>query len=445
MLLKLPIKYNCKECGQFFPEELNEYLENGNETYCDLCGAPFSIKIVKFNQKTKFKEEDLNSKENVKEAQKMLKVFIFMIFIFVFYFLTFTAPMFRLIQGNYIQYIIFLMIIGLGILEIIRAIKLFKKKAYRHRTLKMNTIGQIFLRKLLYPSSKEKSLNSNGNEKKALKILIGTMYVNFILFNFYFSITHNLFFFVYQISIFFLIYLTIEILYFSIGLIILFKVKLLGYRFLKVNSIVQAIIYNCIMVLLFIFEPTPYPEFGLGLYIVLFLLLDARVLYLNIIIIKNKQIFRQFFPPKSHNCHNCGSKMVSHRNFCLKCLALLVERENGLEEAPIQEPFQKPPLDKISPEPEETVRKNPKTGETKEKFDKVLLEDLSIFKEKKDKKLLKKYLLERFVVVSKQTRNEIDKLNLSREEKIDLLKDLAFLTSKEQQHLLELLVHLYNN
>jgi len=379
-------------------------------------------------------------------------------FILVVYFLTFTAPLlfYKIIRVNITGYIIFIIILGFGILEIIRAIKLFKKKEYQYRTLMINTIGQVLLRKLLYPSPKEKSLNSNGNEKKALKILIAVMYVNFILVNFYYSITHHLFFFVYNISLFFFIYLIIEILYFSNGLIILLKVKLLGYRFLKVNSIVQAIFYNCIMILLFIFNPySPNPLFGLNLYIALLLLLDASILYLNIKIIKNKRILKQYLYSKSHNCHNCGSKMKNQGKYCPKCRSILVEKEDGLGEVPIQKVVQKHPSDKIPTQPEEFVAKRfeleeivgkkSKTGENKEEFIGVLLEDLSIFKEKKDKKILKKYLLERFVVVSKQTRNEIDKLNISREEKIDLLKDLAFLTGKEQQNLLELLVHLYNN
>ena len=310
----------------------------------------------------------------------------------------------------------------------------------------INTIGQVLLRKLLYPSSMEKSLNSYGNEKKALKILIVTMYVNFILVNFYYAIAHILIF-IFQISLFFFIYLIIEILYFSTGLIILLKARLLRYRFLKVNSIAQAILYNCIIVLLFIFNPK--------MNFVLLLLLDANILYLNIKIIKNKQVLSQYLPPKYHKCHNCGSKMKNHGNYCPKCVALLFERESGLEEMPVQKALHKLPLDKLPPEREESIGKNseldesigkkPKAGENMVEFDLELLEDLSILKEKRDKKLLKKYLLKRFVVVSEQTRNELDKLSLSREEKIDILKDLAFLTSKEQKCILELLVHLCNN
>lgn len=363
-------------------------------------------------------------------------------FIFVIYYLSF-AP--QIGDANF-GFILFFIILGIGILETIRGIKLFKKKEYRHRTLMINTIGQVFLRKLLYPSSMEKSLNSNRNEKKALIILIATMYVNFILVIFYYVIS-CIFFFVIRIFFFLLIYLIITILYFSIGLIILLKIKLLGYRFLKVNSIVQAIFYNCIMVLLFIFPPKLNP--------VSLLLLDAGILYLNIKIIKNEQALRQYLPPKYHICLKCGSKIKNHGNYCPKCVALLVERENGLEEVSVQKTVHKLPSDKISPERAEIVEKKseleepngkkPKAGENMDDFDLELLEDLSILKEKKDKKLMKKYLLKRFIIVSEQTRNEIDELNLSREEKIDLLKDLAFLTSKEQQNLLELLVQLFIN
>jgi len=292
----------------------------------------------------------------------------------------------------------------------------------------------------------EKISNSIGNEKKALKILIAFMYVNFILVNFYYAIAH-IYIFIIQIWLFFLIFLIIEILYFTIGLIILLKVSLLGFRFLKVHSRVQAILYNCCIVLLIIFNTR--------LNLVLLLLLDIGILYLNMKIIKNKQILRQYFPPKYHKCHICGSKMKYHGNYCPKCTAFLIERENGLKKIPVQKAVHKLPSDKIPQESEERIGKKsemeefvgkiPKEWEKRIEFDLELLKDLSILKEKRDKELLKKYLLKRFVVVSEQTRNELDKLSISREEKIDLLKDLAFLTSKEQKNILKLLDLLCNN
>jgi len=244
------------------------------------------------------------------------------------------------------------------------------------------------------------------------------------------------------------LFFVIEVLYFNIGFIYLLKAKLLGYRSFNLNSKVQAILYNWILYMSFFIVQVI-------VFVLLFLLLNIFIIYLNIKIIKNKQILKQYLPPKNHNCHNCGSKMKNHRKFCPKCVALLVERKNGLEELPMQKAVQKRSPDKITLKPEEIVEKRAKLeesigeklkeGENMREFDLEFLEDLSILKEKKDKKIVKKYLLERFVVVSKQTRNEIDKLNISREEKIDFLKDLAFLTSKEQGYLLELLVHLYKN
>ena len=236
------------------------------------------------------------------------------------------------------------------------------------------------------------------------------------------------------------------ILIFSIGLIALLKPNLLGYRSLKLNSIVQVIFYNCIMFLWFIFIQ------GIE-FVLLFLLLDIVIIYLNIKIIKNEQIFRQYFSSK---CHKCGTKIRKNWKNCPKCAVLLVERENGVEELPIQNTVQKLRSDKISSGLDKIIGKRsklkgiifgkkPEAGENMEKFDLKFFKDLSFLNEKKDKKILKKYLLERFVFVSNQTRNEIDKLNLLKEEKIDILKDLAFLMSKEQQDLLELLLHLYNN
>ncbi len=218
----------------------------------------------------------------------------------------------------------------------------------------------------------------------------------------------------------------IEALYFNIGLICLLKGNLLGYRSLQLNLIVQTILYNGIMLDTFIGTQ----NIGFEL---LFLLLDTVIIYVNIKILKNKQILRQYFSSKNHKCHNCGTKIIKKWRNCPKCAVLLVDIEDGVEEAPIQNAVQKLRSDKIPPEPDKIVGKRsklkgiigkkPEAGENMERFDLKLFKDLSILKEKKDKKILKRYLLEIFVVVSNQTSNEIDKLNLSREEKIKILND----------------------
>ena len=243
------------------------------------------------------------------------------------------------------------------------------------------------------------------------------------------------------------LFFVIEVLYFNIGLIYLLKAKILGYRSFYLNFLVQSILYNFIMLMSFYIVQVIA-------FVLLFLLLNIFNIYLNIKIIKNRQILKQYLSSKNHKCQKCGTRIKKNWENCPKCGAFLVERKNSIEEVPIQNVVQRLRSDKIPPEPDKIVGKRselkviignkPEAGENMERFDLELFKDLSILKEEEDKKLLKKYLLERFVVVSKHIRNEIDKLNLSREEKIDLLKDLAFLTSKEQQNLLELLVKSYN-
>ncbi|MFX1375177.1 MAG: zinc ribbon domain-containing protein [Promethearchaeota archaeon] len=322
--------------------------------YCEKCGAPSSIKIIKLEQKAKIKEEELNSKENQIKAQAILIAFFLMNIIVIFYFLSINPlPPYSLYI--IIPFIISYSILGFGILDI------------------------IFL---------------------------------------------------------------------SISLKIFLKDRSLGYRRFKVISIAPAIVYNYTMVWFFIIN--------LNLFILeLYLFLDAILLSLNYEIIKNKQVLCHYLRPKYNKCHKCGSKIKIHENYCPKCLSLLVDKEYGLEEVQVQKAVHKFLSDKKIAKPveiveksselEESVEDKPKTEENMGEVDSELLEDLSILIGKIEKKLLKKYLLQRFIVVSKQIRNELDKLNFSREEKIELLRDLAFLASSEQQSFLELLLNLCNN
>jgi len=447
----MPIINKCNECGNIIPEDLIAYLEKGNQVFCERCGTPFSLKSRKLNKK-EIKEDNLISGENKLKAQKILIGITFMNVFLVCYF--FFIHKFEL---NFSGFIIFIFILFLGILEITRGFKLFKKKEYKSQILMVNTIGQKLLRKVLYLPSLEMRIKSEENEIKALKILIAFMYVNFIFVTTYYAATFYLIKNELSNMFYFLIYNIVGFFYLSSSIIILLKVKKLRYRFLKVSIIIQLIFYNSIIFFLFLYNPE--------VNFILIFLLDASILYLTIKIIKNKYVLMQYLPPKNHICQNCGSKMKERGKLCPKCMALLFERESGLEKGTAKKVEQRFPSDKKYPEPEMIVKKIPEQEETVDKrFEPEvnikkktepeenaegsgleLLEELSFLKEEKDKKLLEKYLLERFIVVSEQTRNAINNLNLSREEKIDLLKDFAFLSIKEQQNLLDLLVYLTND
>lgn len=357
---------------------------------------------------------------------------------------------------------IFIIFLGLEILEIVRFYLFFKNKEYRYRNLKINTIGQELLRKTRYSSSIEKRVYSNRNEKKALKILIAIMYINFIL-GFVFYNTINVVFEyyywkngfisqsgnIYNISPFYFICLLIEIFYFSIGLILLLDAKKLGYRILELNSIIQVIFYNLLLVNFILIGGNYHLSFSL------FILFDLSIFYLTIKTFKNESILKLYLSPKKHYCHKCGYQMIGNMKYCRKCNTLLSKKGNDLEEVPQQNIIQKSSSNKITSKKEEIVGKTPepelidgkklKVEKNTEKSFLESSEDLTFLKEENNKNLFKKYALKRFVVVSKQIRNEIDNLSLSREAKIDLLKEFAFLTSKEQENLLDLLVHLCND
>jgi hypothetical protein len=42
--------YICRECGHVFPNELSEYIENKIQVYCEMCGTPFSLMGVDFKK-----------------------------------------------------------------------------------------------------------------------------------------------------------------------------------------------------------------------------------------------------------------------------------------------------------------------------------------------------------------------------------------------------------
>jgi len=72
-----------------------------------------------------------------------------------------------------------------------------------------------------------------------------------------------------------------------------------------------------------------------------------------------------------------------------------------------------------------------------------LHESLLPVKDEKDKKLVKEYFSKIFAVLSKDLRQHISNLKISKKEKRELLEELAFLTKEEQVKYIEALVDLY--
>ena len=61
--------YNCNECGYMFPEELSELIEKKIQVYCEKCGKPFSIKGVVFKPATIHAPAPLSSSTREKKGE----------------------------------------------------------------------------------------------------------------------------------------------------------------------------------------------------------------------------------------------------------------------------------------------------------------------------------------------------------------------------------------
>ena len=72
-----------------------------------------------------------------------------------------------------------------------------------------------------------------------------------------------------------------------------------------------------------------------------------------------------------------------------------------------------------------------------------LHESLLPVKDEKDKKLVREYFSKIFSVLSKDLRKQIKDLNIPKEERKELLKELAFLNKQEQEKYIKTIVELY--
>jgi len=103
------------------------------------------------------------------------------------------------------------------------------------------------------------------------------------------------------------------------------------------------------------------------------------------------------------------------------------------------------------PELEEEIEIQEKLGESKpvvehkesEKMELRLHDSLLPVKDEKDKKIVKEYFSKIFALISKDIRKQIKGLKIPKNEKKDILKELAFLTEEEQGKYIGALAELY--
>ncbi len=65
--------YVCRECGFVFPSELKELIENRVQVFCEMCGMPFTLAGVEFKQppvRQQISQINSYSKESIKERSR---------------------------------------------------------------------------------------------------------------------------------------------------------------------------------------------------------------------------------------------------------------------------------------------------------------------------------------------------------------------------------------
>lgn len=121
-----------------------------------------------------------------------------------------------------------------------------------------------------------------------------------------------------------------------------------------------------------------------------------------------------------------------------------VQKERGEPEEERKLSVKEPKMEK-GEEPLKEIETERKEPEVKmEEYELKLHESLLPVKDKKDKKLVKKYFSKIFTILSKDIKEKIKDLNLSRKEKKEILKELAFLSKEKQIKYIDAVVNLYH-
>ncbi|MFX0071764.1 MAG: hypothetical protein ACFFAO_11805 [Candidatus Hermodarchaeota archaeon] len=433
--------YVCKECGYVFPEELSHFIESKTQVYCEQCGTPFSSEAIyhkgsKIKTKKKTKQIEKIDKEKGIGLSHTIKVLNYISWIPIFI-LSIVTAFSR--NHHFLAFFGFLIVIY-DLAYVSRKIRKDNFDAVVVDSICLGILGCILygtgvimlvkgcfivIYVYLYPKEEYKSVYNFG-------LKIKNSLNNFSAYGCFLIILLGL----HGLSMVGDIYLLSEpprLIFLSLAVIALIVDLALK------NSIHKKQKFYII------------DSFGIIFYGILATIFYSAGIF---IIIKGAIIFFLSFgePPEVPE-----------------------EFSKEIEEKPIYQPPpyeipQKPiQEDEIKPhdeKPQEILIKEPtkpKTSKTEEKkreeikkkkerkleiedeeeIELRLHESLLPVKDEKDKKLVKQYFLKIFTVLSKDIRKQINELNIPEKDKKELLKELAYLSKKEQIKFIEAIVNLY--
>lgn len=462
--------YVCHECGYVFPDELSNLIENKVQVFCEQCGAKFTLPGVDFKEasiqyKRKHLRSQLLSEKECSKLERAIQILNYFSFIPI---LIFTCAAFIFIidivrnPASWMEIITRQVLIGLSALLIclydIRHI-LPKVKQRRY--------NEIFVDSLCY------------GILGCIMLGIGTLLLikGVLIFFYVISSPKNKNFRAYDFGL-------------------LLKNSLNNFS-AKAGFIIILLVLNDIrngnIAIITIPKPSlgwnlpglttlliPVIVFGTFLLIsILALLIDLRLKKS----IKDKQYFNFFDSFRIFIIGIFATIFYSAGIFVLLKGILIfflyigkpleVKPPVAIEEKPLYYPPQPPTMEeqrKLIPELKEIEGKKqiqppiPETVPTKIEQEKVieivevereipsplkeeeiklkLHESLLPVKDEKDKKLVKQYFTKIFTVLSKDVKKKIKSLKISKNEKKELLEELAFLTKEEQVKYIEELIEL---
>jgi len=444
--------YICKECGNVFPEDLHHLIEKNVQIYCEKCGSPFSLEGVQFKEVTFEEKESVKTpKERFGEIDSSLEPFIKKLNIFAWIPILILSII-LLFTGIFTFLGIFGILISLyDLIFISRKIKSNKYDEIALDAICMGILGCIVFGTGAIILIKGFLIFIEGlmnNQKEDLRFYDYGLKLKNSLNNFSALAGFLIFLLAFQrivtgditVNGFFIVSLSIALIALFIDLLFKKKIKR-RQRF----DIIDSVAMIALGVLGTIF-------FASGIFILLkgviiFFLLFGKPTKIDKIVPSEEIAYSQPRDLRGHIQHVPAVKEEPEKKY-IKTEKKKFEEPEELIEVKKEEEIKEKPIEiKESKEPKE--KKIRKVGEDIEtpKPDKglelKLHESLLPVKNEKDKKLVEDYFLKIFTLLSKDIRRQIMDLNISEDQKRELLKELAFLAKEEQQKYVESIIHLY--
>ncbi|MHA1292065.1 MAG: cell envelope integrity protein TolA [Promethearchaeota archaeon] len=452
--------FECPDCGFIFPTELSRLIEKKVQVYCEKCGAPFLLEGIRFKEQMyDFRSKErifLNFSEKTKDSleraiQALNKISFLPILIIGIIAFAFLAEI-LIYPQFWIKILISQLLLGSFCLSIVLYDFFYispKIKERKYNEIVLDSFcwgilscilfgaGIIILIKgiliifyvILNPNKQYKKLYDFGLDlKNSLNRFSAIGGVVIILLAFYFIIVTEIFDKMFNISdnselnnfaFIFLIFLIIAILV----LIIDYRNKDRLEKQIKFefSDFVQYIVFG---ILASVF-------FAAGI----FILLKAILIF-----------FLIFGSPSELS----PDSEVPEKD--VLSISPLIEEEREISP---QLKVLKPPSQLILTQKEQKGIKEElkKIGKIKKELEKKqspekeielkLHESLLPIKDNRDKKIVQRYFTKMFTILSKDIRQQIDELKISKEEKKEILKELAFLTKEEQIKFINVIINLY--